>query len=518
MSGQHKNITGYSASDIEKYRKGELSAREMHELERAALEDPFLADALEGMELHSSLHQPAGTGWSDGEPAVSGWDRDLEELRGRLQSRVAGKADKKAILYRRIWIRWAAAVILFIGAGSVTWYSLLSKSKLTPSRASAVMEARRKTGSAEPPLATQQAQPSSATADSTALAPDNRTALNEKTAPAPATGVTIPTTVARSSAPLARRHPIPGNDASSIATIPSATDKAPATATSDAETTFSNPDSMALAKKMAVSLQMITTRGKLTAKDSAANIAMKMNRSLSNNGVGNNAIGNNAFSNNQYKNSRSASNTLAFSGQVLDEHNRPLAGASVYLSGHSNINTVTNRYGQFNLNNLDLVQPDSALKVMVAHIGYEQTSIALNTRDVLDNDNAMGNIIRLQPQNLSLDEVIVTGYGTQRKETLSPMSTGNIDSLWIKASPVTGRLAYISYLAIASKQLALDSTIKGAEIISFDVNKKGELSSFKVEQSLSPAHDSGTIRLIRQGPPWKLLRGREVRTSVRVNY
>lgn len=35
-------------NDIEKYLRGELPAREMHALEKRALEDPFLADALEG--------------------------------------------------------------------------------------------------------------------------------------------------------------------------------------------------------------------------------------------------------------------------------------------------------------------------------------------------------------------------------------------------------------------------------------------------------------------------------------
>ncbi len=40
----------YSAADIREYLRGDLSAREMQALEAAALEDPFLADALEGME------------------------------------------------------------------------------------------------------------------------------------------------------------------------------------------------------------------------------------------------------------------------------------------------------------------------------------------------------------------------------------------------------------------------------------------------------------------------------------
>ncbi len=42
------NIKNFTAADIEKYHKGLLSAKERHDLEKAALDDPFLADALEG--------------------------------------------------------------------------------------------------------------------------------------------------------------------------------------------------------------------------------------------------------------------------------------------------------------------------------------------------------------------------------------------------------------------------------------------------------------------------------------
>ena len=40
--------------DIEKYLRGELSSSEMHQLEKKALDDPFLADALEGASMISS--------------------------------------------------------------------------------------------------------------------------------------------------------------------------------------------------------------------------------------------------------------------------------------------------------------------------------------------------------------------------------------------------------------------------------------------------------------------------------
>ena len=42
------NIKTFTAADIEKYHKGLLSNKERHDLEKAAMDDPFLADALEG--------------------------------------------------------------------------------------------------------------------------------------------------------------------------------------------------------------------------------------------------------------------------------------------------------------------------------------------------------------------------------------------------------------------------------------------------------------------------------------
>jgi len=48
MSDQSKHTRNYSAADFERYYNGEMSPQEMHELEKAALEDSFLAEALEG--------------------------------------------------------------------------------------------------------------------------------------------------------------------------------------------------------------------------------------------------------------------------------------------------------------------------------------------------------------------------------------------------------------------------------------------------------------------------------------
>jgi hypothetical protein len=46
MAGKEHN--NYSATDIARYHRGEMSAAESHALEKAALDDPFLSDAIEG--------------------------------------------------------------------------------------------------------------------------------------------------------------------------------------------------------------------------------------------------------------------------------------------------------------------------------------------------------------------------------------------------------------------------------------------------------------------------------------
>ncbi len=78
-------------NDIEKFKKGELTAAEMHALEKQALSDPFLADALEGLE-HISSQEFAG---------------DVAQLKSAMQ------VEKKTTTW--IWpLRIAAGVILAV--------------------------------------------------------------------------------------------------------------------------------------------------------------------------------------------------------------------------------------------------------------------------------------------------------------------------------------------------------------------------------------------------------------------
>lgn len=94
-----KNIRNYTAADIAKYWKGELSLSEMHALEKVAMDDPFLADALEGYQ-HA---KDPGT--------------EIKDLRGRLSRRTDRRGGVLPGIFRNTWFRAAAAVIIVAGLG-----------------------------------------------------------------------------------------------------------------------------------------------------------------------------------------------------------------------------------------------------------------------------------------------------------------------------------------------------------------------------------------------------------------
>ena len=99
---EENNHINYSAADIEKYWRGELSAAEQHAMEKAAMEDPLLADAMEGYEKKAQVP----------ERVIAA---DNNELSKRLAERVAEKQSTPVI--RSVWWKVAAAIVVLLAAG-----------------------------------------------------------------------------------------------------------------------------------------------------------------------------------------------------------------------------------------------------------------------------------------------------------------------------------------------------------------------------------------------------------------
>ncbi len=98
---EEKNNIKYSAEYIRKYLYGQLSDQAMQALEKAALEDPFLADAIEGIE-ESRKH------------AVS-FESGVADLRTKLKERISQKKRKSGILFQLSKWPVAASFMVVIG-------------------------------------------------------------------------------------------------------------------------------------------------------------------------------------------------------------------------------------------------------------------------------------------------------------------------------------------------------------------------------------------------------------------
>lgn len=129
---------------------------------------------------------------------------------------------------------------------------------------------------------------------------------------------------------------------------------------------------------------------------------------------------------------------ISVSGSVLDSKNgEPLIGVSVMVKGTAS-GTITNIDGKFSLQ----TAPDATL--IFSYMGYANKEISIGNRKELT--------VMLEEKSESLDEVVVIGYGVQKKSDI----TGAISS-------VSGK--DINNVPVASALQALQGKAAGVNII-----------------------------------------------------
>ena len=97
--------------------------------------------------------------------------------------------------------------------------------------------------------------------------------------------------------------------------------------------------------------------------------------------------------------------TIKVSGQVVDQDGEPLMGATIKVKG-STTGTVTDLDGNF-----ELSVPANATLV-VSYVGFKDYELAVRGRAVLGQ-------IQMESDDLTLNQVVVVGYGTQKKADLT---------------------------------------------------------------------------------------------------
>ena len=99
------------------------------------------------------------------------------------------------------------------------------------------------------------------------------------------------------------------------------------------------------------------------------------------------------------------SQTIKTQGQVVDEQGEPLIGVNVMVKG-SRTGAVTDLDGKFQL------EVPANATLVISYVGYKSREVAVRSRAILD-------AVQLSPDNHVLDQVVVVGYGTQKKADLT---------------------------------------------------------------------------------------------------
>lgn len=104
-----------------------------------------------------------------------------------------------------------------------------------------------------------------------------------------------------------------------------------------------------------------------------------------------------------------SSQSRTITGKVMDDNNLPLSGVSVLVKG-TKTGTTTNSDGLFSLN-----IPSAAKQLEVSFLGFKTQTINVGTANFYTVDMEAG--------TTSLDEVIITGYGTEKKSQFTGAAT-----------------------------------------------------------------------------------------------
>ena len=180
------------------------------------------------------------------------------------------------------------------------------------------------------------------------------------------------------------------------------------------------------------------------------------------------------------------------SGVVKDNAGLPIPGASIMLP-NTTVGTVTDLEGYYSLD-----VPSDATTLEVMSMGYTTVQVALGAASVYN--------VVLEDDKLLLEEVVVVGYGTQKKVNLTgAVSTVNFEDL-AESRPITSVGSALAGMS-AGLSVRTTSSDPGSESNTIRIRGTGTLNSGSsplciidgIEGSLSHVnpHDIATITVLK---------------------
>ncbi len=115
-----------------------------------------------------------------------------------------------------------------------------------------------------------------------------------------------------------------------------------------------------------------------------------------------------------------AAQSKVISGKITDENNQPLDGVNITVKG-TDAGTVSNAQGSYSIN-----VSNTNVALVFSFVGYTEKEVAIGTAATVN--------VTLQKEIAGLNEVVVVGYGTQRKRKVTG-SVATISSSQLERRP-----------------------------------------------------------------------------------
>ena len=461
--GNHIN---YSAEDIQKYLGGKMSPSEMHTFESAALEDPFLAEALEGYE----------------NSATEEWQPSLTAL----QKEFAAAQNAKVVYMKSASNRWwkMAAAVFLIGGGTVLTLILTKKNE--NNNTNEIVIAQNTPPKPEP-------IPSTVYTDS----PTTNVVLNKTKIIA-----------------VKEKGSVAGEGyytATDLIKTDSITNFVYTPATKPALAELKDQPAGAGNRDDAIKR---LEENKTTQGNVATNVTPSNSRN-NNNASPSPVIGYDVRTVEDVKQKWEAEKVQQgikepplnrnFIAQVVGADNSPVPFANISIKSED-FGTYADVKGNFRL-----ISTDSILNVEVKSVGYQSQYYTLRS-GVPQNKIILA---EKQHENVKENNMVKKSIpgNTIRRSRLMRDSVENVE-------PADGWDNYETYVRnnIEISDDVLKKNLHGEVEVSFDVNNRGVISNVRVDKSLCNDCDEAAKKLIEQGPRWKLKDGKKGKAKVKVQF
>lgn len=183
-------------------------------------------------------------------------------------------------------------------------------------------------------------------------------------------------------------------------------------------------------------------------------------------------------------------------GRLVDEAGEPIIGGTVMVKNEKE-GTISDTDGNFRL-----IVPKNEQKTLIAsYVGMENKEIPLKEN--------VGNIVMKEDTDL-LREVVVTGYGTQRKTATTGAATKIKNTV-----PTFGETEFKQYFRENyDKTICADEpvTIK----VEFYVNVQGQPGNIVIKENSCPEFETEIKRLLLGSPKWSQT-NRKVTLNITLN-